>query len=165
MKSWSEGSERASGNSQRLRRGCGFSSSIMHRRYYGGYNWTMASALDRGIAQKMAATLNPLLATVSGPVAELCRPQWQGRAPDDLVERLQPDGRPLFVEPVCGIGVANVLQRAFDRAVRARWGYGFSRDMPAELRAAGMTVTSVDRFFVEPVPTVFTFAAADARFY
>ena len=159
----------------------------------------MASALDRGIAQKMAATLNPLLATVSGPVAqvgrpleltypatalvtvsdkvpagelstvvfvaELCRSQWKGPALNELVERLRPDGRLLFVEPVCGVGMANVLQRAFDRAVRARWGYGFSRDIPAELRAAGMTVTSVDRFFVEPVPTVFTFAAGDARFY
>ena len=147
----------------------------------------------------MASTLNPLLATVSGPVvqigrplgltyptgatvtfsdevpagdlstvvfvAELCLPHWTPSALAALAERLRPEGRLLFVEPVCGTGFAYALQRMFNPAAQARWGYGFSRDIPAELRQTGLTVTSVDRFFVDPVPTVFTFAAGDARFY
>ncbi len=158
--------------------------------------------LDRGIAAKLAAALNPLLATVSGPVvqvgrplaldypsdtnvtivaqlapgaasqartivfiAELCQPRWQGAALTQLVDSLPRDGRVLFAEPVAGLGLGRLAQRATSRISQKRWGYTFERDIPAELRATELTVTSVDRIFVEPAPTVFTFAAGDARFY
>ncbi|MEZ5340728.1 MAG: hypothetical protein R2706_04560 [Acidimicrobiales bacterium] len=98
-------------------------------------------------------------------VAELCQPRWTPDAIAALAQRLAPDGRVLFAEPVAGLGPSQLAQRALDRLATRRWGYGFTRDIPAELRTAGMTVTSVERIFVDPAPTVFTFAVGDARFY
>ena len=159
----------------------------------------LSGPLDRGVALKLAATLNPLLQSVSGPVvqvgrplnltypptasvsvckqlptgeletivfvAELCQPHWTQAALAKLVERLTPNGRVLFAEPVCGTGLASQAQRLLAPLTNKRWGYTFTRDIPADLRLAGMTVTSVNRVFVEPVPTLFTYAAGDARFY
>ncbi|RMH66799.1 MAG: methyltransferase domain-containing protein [Actinomyces sp.] len=69
-----------------------------------------------------------------------------------LVDRvLAPEGRFLFCEPTRRPGRTGRLLAAFAPLVRATAGLHLDRDVPAAVRAAGFTITDLDRF---EVPTV-----------
>lgn len=71
--------------------------------------------------------------------------------------------RLFFVEPVAAFGLANRVQKLAAPLLRSRYGLDFECDLPHELRGAGMTPTSVDRFQIGR--SLFTFAAGEARCY
>ena len=57
-------------------------------------------------------------------------------------------GRLIAVEPVAGLGVHRGIQWILTLWWRRRLGHHFNRDLPMELRAAGFTTETVDRFTV-----------------
>ncbi len=69
------------------------------------------------------------------------------RALGDLSSLLaSTDTKLAFVEPTAGLGVRHRLQLAAGPWLAGRRGHRHHRDIPAELRGAGLTVTTVVRF-------------------
>lgn len=66
----------------------------------------------------------------------------------EVLERSDPDKprRLLFLEPTAGLGWRDRIQRLIPRFWRRRYGHEFGRDIPAELRSHGLTVTTTVRF-------------------
>lgn len=68
---------------------------------------------------------------------------------DPLLSRigdaLAPDGRLLFLEPSRGVGATSRLLRVAAPSVRWSTGFHVDRDLPAELRRCGLSVTDVER--------------------
>ena len=56
----------------------------------------------------------------------------------------------LFLEPTAELGWRRLVHRVGRRWWRRRLGHHFECDVPAELRAAGLAVTEIDRFGVGP---------------
>lgn len=81
----------------------------------------------------------------------LWSPGWDAEALRQLRAQLAsgpPNRRLIFVEPVPDIGWRRRLQRLGRRLWRTRLGYSFERDLPAELRTAGFTIDTLDRFSI-----------------
>ncbi|MCP3992026.1 MAG: hypothetical protein GY724_23340 [Actinomycetia bacterium] len=107
--------------------------------------WFSASALEPGGGGQdgeaaSGAGAGPLLAT-----CVLWLPAWDQ---DALVRlRNQLGSRPLVaVEPVAGLGLRRLVQWLLTPWWRHQLGHDFNRDLPIELRAAGFTVDTIDRF-------------------
>lgn len=66
----------------------------------------------------------------------------------------------VFVEPVIDLGWRAALARRLAARDRGRYGHHFTRDLPRDLRAAGLTVTTVVRFDVD---RRLTYAWGEAR--
>ena len=67
-----------------------------------------------------------------------------------LADALRPDKVLLFVEPTAELGWRRALHRVTRRLSTMVPGYNFECDVPAELRAAGLVVTTTDRFSTGP---------------
>ncbi|MEM7323689.1 MAG: hypothetical protein AAF531_11445 [Actinomycetota bacterium] len=65
-----------------------------------------------------------------------------------LADALHPDGTLLFIEPTADLGWRSALHRFGRPLWRLRFGHDFTADVPALLRAAGLIVTTTDRFGV-----------------
>ena len=63
-----------------------------------------------------------------------------------LAEAVRPGRFLLFVEPTADLGWRSRLHRSGGPLWRMRFGHDFSADVPAALRAVGLTVTTTDRF-------------------
>lgn len=92
---------------------------------------------------------------------------WPSGAVAQLAQVLRasdPDGpqRLLFLEPTAGLGWRDRVQRSNPRFWRRRYGHEFGRDIPAELRSHGLTVTTTVRFREGPVRH---YVVGEARYY
>lgn len=88
--------------------------------------------------------------------------QWSQLA--GVVRRSGPSSpiRLLFLEPTAGLGWRDRVQRSNPRFWRRRYGHEFGRDIPAELRSHGLTVTTTVRFREGPVRH---YVVGEARYY
>jgi hypothetical protein len=91
-------------------------------------------------------------------VCELWRPAWTTGRLRALFERLRPAGRLLVVEPVAVVGLSGRVQRLARPLTVALSGVAFDRDLPAEVRCAGLVPTTVVRTSIDPVGRVRTVA-------
>ncbi len=85
-------------------------------------------------------------------VADLNRFLTHGRT---LMELLADGGRLLFLEPVARAGRTGRLLALGGRLGRAVGGLHLDWDLPAEIRASGMTITDLQRFEVPSVSAPF----------
>lgn len=74
-----------------------------------------------------------------------------GEALRSLRHVLADDGRVLFIEPGSQVGLPGRIQRLVTPPLRGLTGWRPDRDIPAELRAAGLSVTDIRR---HRVPTL-----------
>jgi hypothetical protein len=81
----------------------------------------------------------------------LWRPAWDHEALVQLRSRLG-TRRLVAVEPVAGLGPWRLIQWVLTPWWRHRLGTDFNRDLPRELRVAGFTIDTVDRFTVGSMP-------------
>jgi hypothetical protein len=81
-----------------------------------------------------------------------------------VLEASERDGwqRLLFLEPTAGLGWRDRIQRHNPAFWRRRYGHDFRRDIPAELRSHGLTVTTTVRFREGPVRH---YVVGEARHY
>lgn len=88
--------------------------------------------------------------------------QWSQVA--EVIRRSGPNSpiRLLFLEPTAGLGWRDRIQRIDPGLLRRRHGHDFGRDIPAELRCHGLTVTSAIRFREGPVRH---YVVGEARHY
>ncbi len=70
--------------------------------------------------------------------------------------------RLLFLEPTAGLGWRDRIQQRNSGFWRRRYGHDFCRDIPAELRSHGLTVTTTLRFREGPVRH---YVVGEARHY
>ena len=92
-----------------------------------------------------------------------CGELWNMGNLEPITEALGSDRRLFFVEPVAAFGLANRAQRSMRPLIKSRFGLDFHSDLPQEMRDAGLTPTSVDRFRIGS--PLFTFVAGEARRY
>lgn len=67
---------------------------------------------------------------------------------DALADALRPDRTLLFLEPTADLGWRRFVHRFGRPLWRLRTGHHFETDVPAMLRAAGLVVTTTDRFAI-----------------
>ncbi len=81
-----------------------------------------------------------------------------------ILEASERDGwqRLLFLEPTAGLGWRDRIQRRNAGFWHRRYGHDFRRDIPAELRSHGLTVTTTVRFREGPVRH---YVVGEARHY
>lgn len=94
----------------------------------------------------------------------LWSPAWDRAELEALRQRMEAAGggrHLIFVEPVSALGWRRLAQRVLGRRWRRRLGHSFERDVPAELRAAGFVLTTIDRFALGP-GSVRTYAYGEA---
>ncbi len=104
--------------------------------------------LDHGPAGPQLARLTPMTAAV---VAEFVLWRWSPEALADLSVGIGPDTTLVFLEPTADLGWRRLLHRVARPALRRRYGHDFEVDVPAALRAAGLVVTTTDRFGLGPM--------------
>ncbi len=67
-----------------------------------------------------------------------------------LADRLEPGASLVFLEPTADIGWRQALHRLLRLPFRLMLRHDFEADVPAALRAAGLVVTTTDRFNLGP---------------
>lgn len=115
----------------------------------------VARARDRSGAGLSEVRLDEIEAAQRPPgdllsVGELWRPHWTPARLRRLVDELGED-RLFVVEPVSGLGLRRVLQWVTTPIWRRRRGHTFNRDLPIQLRAAGLEFHEIDRFSTGPL--------------
>ncbi len=106
-------------------------------------------ALERSATGTSSTTVPriPALGGVEWVTADGVLWTWNDQALNELATTLASTGAKLaFVEPTAGLGVRHRLQLLAGAWLDRRRGYRFHRDVPADLRQAGLTVTTVVRF-------------------
>ena len=96
--------------------------------------------------------LTPQLAQITGATACVTADfvLWRlGQSElDALAAALVPDRTLLFLEPTADLGWRRLIHRFGRPLWRLRLGHHFEADVPAMLRAAGLVVTTTDRFAI-----------------
>lgn len=76
--------------------------------------------------------------------------RWTDADLIDLVRRLPSAAVLVFLEPTADFGWRRLVHRIFRLPIRLALGHHFEADVPARLRAAGLDVTTTDRFDLGP---------------
>lgn len=83
-------------------------------------------------------------------IADLVLWKWDRPALRALSERMKPDTVLLFLEPTADLGWRRLIHRYGRWAERLLLRHNFETDVPAELREAGLMVTTTIRFSTGP---------------
>ena len=114
----------------------------------GGWADDAVLTLDPGPVGPQLARISP---TTTAVVAELVLWRWAPDAVGDLAKRMEPGTALVFLEPTADLGWRRLVHRLGRVALRVRYGHDFEADVPAALRAAGLVVTTTDRFGLGPM--------------
>lgn len=109
-------------------------------------------AVVRLAAKRSFASQRDLISTDTAcVVADLVLWRWSPSDLDELAESLAPDTVLVFVEPTADLGWRRLVHRIARPLLRVALGHHFEADVPAALRAAGLVVTTTDRFGTGPL--------------
>ena len=103
--------------------------------------------LSRRPLVHQASGITPHTAAV---VADFVLWRWDGPTLRALAELLGPDTALVFLEPTADLGWRRAVHRVGRVPARLLLRHHFERDVPAELRAAGLVVSTADRFPLGP---------------
>lgn len=122
-------------------------------------------AVVRLTATRPFASQRELISTDTAcVVADLVLWRWNSSDLDALAESLRPDTVLVFVEPTADLGWRRVVHRIARPLFRVVLGHHFEADVPAALRAAGLVVTTTDRFGSGPL-RIHSYVWGEARHF
>ncbi len=86
-------------------------------------------------------------------VADMVLWCWDDASLEALADRLPPGAALVFCEPTADLGWRRAIHRMAKNIWRLALRHNFESDVPARLRAAGLLVTTTDRFSIGPMGT------------
>ncbi len=92
-----------------------------------------------------------ITAQTGAVVADMVLWRWDDASLRALADRLPPGAALVFCEPTADLGWRRALHRMTKNIWRVSIRHNFEADVPARLRAAGLLVTTTDRFSTGPM--------------